>query len=131
MPPPGSQNDGVVQTPQTRFVRICRCSTGASPAALTRNSAGAAPAGEQLPLHAGRFNERLVLSLAATKACLFLDDELNILPTSAEGQTAPLPDGAALGVQQQDPELKELCDSLADTQVCLFGAFIPRLARLW
>ena len=75
------------------------------------------PAAEQLPLHAGRFNERLVLSLAATKACLFLDDELNILPTSAEGQTAPLPDGAALGVQPQDPELKELCDSLADTQV--------------
>ena len=66
-----------------------------------------------------------MLSLAATKACLFLDDELNILPTSAEGQNAPLPDGAALGSQPQDPELKELCDSLADTQVHSYVVTTP------
>lgn len=34
------------------------------------------------PLHAGRFNERLVLSLASCRNCILMDDELNILPTS-------------------------------------------------
>ena len=32
---------------------------------------------------AGRFNERLVLSLATNPACLLMDDELNVLPTSS------------------------------------------------
>lgn len=31
---------------------------------------------------AGRFNERLVLSLASNPHCLIMDDELNVLPTS-------------------------------------------------
>ena len=31
---------------------------------------------------AGRFNERLVLSLASCPHCLLMDDELNVLPTS-------------------------------------------------
>jgi N-acetyltransferase 10 len=31
----------------------------------------------------GRFNERLVLSLASNRNCILMDDELNILPTSA------------------------------------------------
>ena len=31
---------------------------------------------------AGRFNERLVLSLASCQNCILMDDELNILPTS-------------------------------------------------
>ena len=31
----------------------------------------------------GRFNERLVLSLAGCASCLLLDDELNVLPTSS------------------------------------------------
>lgn len=30
----------------------------------------------------GRFNERLVLSLASCPHCLLMDDELNVLPTS-------------------------------------------------
>ena len=30
----------------------------------------------------GRFNERLVLSLASCSAAILMDDELNILPTS-------------------------------------------------
>ena len=31
---------------------------------------------------AGRFNERLVLSLASCQNCVLMDDELNVLPTS-------------------------------------------------
>ena len=31
----------------------------------------------------GRFNERMVLSLASCPHCLLLDDELNVLPTSS------------------------------------------------
>ena len=31
----------------------------------------------------GRFNERLVLSLASCPHCLMMDDELNVLPTSS------------------------------------------------
>jgi hypothetical protein len=30
----------------------------------------------------GRFNERFILSLASCKACVVMDDELNILPIS-------------------------------------------------
>ena len=47
---------------------------------------------------AGRFNERLVLSLASNPACILMDDELNILPTSSHvANIKPLPrddDGA-------------------------------------
>lgn len=32
----------------------------------------------------GRFNERLVLSLASCPNCILMDDELNILPTSTQ-----------------------------------------------
>ena len=38
------------------------------------------------PLHqdvTGRFNERLILSLASCHHCLMMDDELNVLPTSS------------------------------------------------
>lgn len=31
----------------------------------------------------GRFNERMVLSLASCPNCLLMDDELNVLPTSS------------------------------------------------
>lgn len=31
----------------------------------------------------GRFNERFLLSLASCKACVVMDDELNILPLSS------------------------------------------------
>lgn len=34
------------------------------------------------PCLPGRFNERLVLSLASCQNCILMDDELNILPTS-------------------------------------------------
>lgn len=43
---------------------------------------------------AGRFNERLVLSLASCPHCLLMDDELNVLPTSSLiRHIAPLPTG--------------------------------------
>ena len=43
-------------------------------------------------LCSGRFNERLVLSLASNPACILMDDELNILPTSSHvANIKPLP----------------------------------------
>jgi hypothetical protein len=38
----------------------------------------------------GRFNERLVLSLASCPNCLMMDDELNVLPTSRYGTSMAL-----------------------------------------
>ena len=78
---------------------------------------------------AGRFNERLVLSLASCPTCILMDDELNILPTSSHvARIAPLPladDGTPAvptASASSAAELKELVASLADTQVqnCLF-----------
>lgn len=40
------------------------------------------PTSMRQPRHAGRFNERLVLSLACNPNCIMMDDELNILPSS-------------------------------------------------
>ena len=70
--------------------------------------------------HVGRFNERMVLSLASNPSCLLVDDELNILPTSSHVRNIePLPaDGqAALEADGRDTDLKSLSDSLADTLV--------------
>ena len=82
---------------------------------------------------AGRFNERLVLSLASCPTCILMDDELNILPTSshvarivpvplADDGTPDVPSASAASAA----ELKELIASLADTQVRMgdrgFGA---------
>ncbi len=40
----------------------------------------------------GRFNERFILSLASCKACVVMDDELNILPISTSIRSiTPLP----------------------------------------
>lgn len=40
----------------------------------------------------GRFNERFILSLAACRACVVMDDELNILPISTHIRSiTPLP----------------------------------------
>ncbi|DBA78245.1 TPA: hypothetical protein ACH3X2_008199 [Trebouxia sp. C0005] len=66
----------------------------------------------------GRFNERMVLSLASNPSCLLVDDELNILPTSSHVRNIePLPaDGqTALEADGRDTDLKGLSDSLADT----------------
>ena len=70
----------------------------------------------------GRFNERMVLSMSKGENCMLLDDELNILPTSSlvkDIRAAPAQEGevlkSALGFEITQ-ELKDLCDSLADTQ---------------
>ena len=68
----------------------------------------------------GRFNERLVLSLASNPNCIIMDDELNILPTSSRvREIKPIErneDGSALiPASQNIGELKELVDSLQDT----------------
>jgi hypothetical protein len=71
----------------------------------------------------GRFNERLVLSLAGCPNCLLMDDELNLLPTSSlVASIEPVPLDSD-GLPLDDPsrasaaELKDLAASLADTQV--------------
>ncbi len=72
---------------------------------------------------AGRFNERMVLSMASCPNILLVDDELNVLPTSTmiksiepvELDEDGLPrNSAALAAQR---ELKQLGESLSDTQV--------------
>ncbi|KAK9786287.1 hypothetical protein WJX73_003109 [Symbiochloris irregularis] len=70
----------------------------------------------------GRFNERLVLSLASMGSCLFMDDELNILPSSSQARALqPVTlgaDGKAFNPEADAAasELQELIESLSDTQ---------------
>ena len=79
---------------------------------------------QQSACGAARFNERLVLSLASNPNCLLMDDELNVLPTSSHVKAiAPVPlgedgrpDVPGSGAEAA-AELKDLCESLADTQV--------------
>ncbi|PNG99213.1 hypothetical protein TSOC_015014, partial [Tetrabaena socialis] len=82
----------------------------------------------------GRFNERLVLSLAGCPHCLLLDDELNVLPTSSLIRfIEPLPTGPD-GLPLEDPgraakeELAGLAGSLADTQPA--GSLVARCRTL-
>jgi N-acetyltransferase 10 len=65
-----------------------------------------------------RFNERFILSLGSCESCLVVDDELNVLPVSGGKNVKPLPpptteDEGVIGAKK---ELKEIKDSLADTQ---------------
>lgn len=64
-----------------------------------------------------RFNERFILSLAGCPDCLFLDDELNVLPISKGKDIEPLPEQGGKGTtkSQEDAELKELKSSLEGT----------------
>ncbi|KAJ3931785.1 MAG: GNAT acetyltransferase 2-domain-containing protein [Lentinula lateritia] len=61
-----------------------------------------------------RFNERFILSLAACPDCLFLDDELNVLPLSKGKDIEPLPEqnGKETTRSQENAELRELQNSL-------------------
>ncbi|KAJ3850263.1 GNAT acetyltransferase 2-domain-containing protein [Lentinula lateritia] len=61
-----------------------------------------------------RFNERFILSLAACPDCLFLDDELNVLPLSKGKDIEPLPEQNGKGTtrNQENAELRELKNSL-------------------
>ena len=75
-------------------------------------------------LRVGRFNERLVLSLASNPNCIIMDDELNILPTSSRvREIKPIErneDGSPLTpASQTADELKELIDSLQDTMASI------------
>ena len=71
-----------------------------------------------------RFNERFILSLGDCIGCLVLDDELNILPISSTVERLPVSEGLGSGLGDgdadfsgyiEDPELRELKESLADT----------------
>ncbi|NWX69039.1 NAT10 acetyltransferase, partial [Alca torda] len=66
----------------------------------------------------GRFNERFILSLASCKNCIVIDDQLNILPISTHvANITPVPPQSQEdSLQPQDLELKELKESLQDTQ---------------
>ncbi|NXI93775.1 NAT10 acetyltransferase, partial [Psophia crepitans] len=65
----------------------------------------------------GRFNERFILSLASCKNCIVIDDQLNILPISSHvANITPVPPQSQVMLRPQDLELKELKESLQDTQ---------------
>ncbi|KAL0578886.1 N-acetyltransferase 10 [Marasmius crinis-equi] len=64
-----------------------------------------------------RFNERFILSLGSCPDCLFLDDELNVLPISKGKDIVPYEPSASTSSSKEDTELKELRDSLSDTPV--------------
>ncbi|KAI9292207.1 DUF699-domain-containing protein [Neoconidiobolus thromboides FSU 785] len=63
-----------------------------------------------------RFNERFILSLGASESCLVVDDELNVLPISAAKNITALPSEYSLKDSEREEELKELKESLIDTQ---------------
>ena len=65
-----------------------------------------------------RFNERFVLSLGSCDSCLFVDDELNVLPISGGKNVKPLPplDLEDEGNTKMRRELDGIKESLVDTQ---------------
>lgn len=65
-----------------------------------------------------RFNERFVLSLGSCDYCLFVDDELNVLPISGGKNVKPLPppDPEEEGQTKARKELDGIKESLVDTQ---------------
>ena len=65
-----------------------------------------------------RFNERFLLSLAQCSAALVVDDELNVLPisTAAKNFLSTHQPSEEARVDAHAVELKELCESLKDTQ---------------
>ncbi len=65
-----------------------------------------------------RFNERFVLSLGSCDSCLFVDDELNVLPISGgkNVKPLPLPDPDSEGKSTSRRELEKIKESLVDSQ---------------
>jgi len=65
-----------------------------------------------------RFNERFVLSLGSCDSCLFVDDELNVLPISGGKNVTPLPppDIDDEGKTKARKELDGIKESLVDSQ---------------
>ncbi|KAF7302818.1 RNA cytidine acetyltransferase [Mycena kentingensis (nom. inval.)] len=62
-----------------------------------------------------RFNERFILSLGSCEDCLFLDDELNVLPISRGKDIAPLEDDDVPKTTPDHAQLISLRESLAET----------------
>ncbi|CAH9071184.1 unnamed protein product [Cuscuta epithymum] len=64
----------------------------------------------------GRFNERFLLSLASCKACIVMDDELNILPISSHMKSiSPVPaQEDSEGLSEAEHDLKNLKEQLND-----------------
>lgn len=62
----------------------------------------------------GRFNERFLLSLASCKACVVMDDELNILPISSHMKSiTPVPSKEnSEGLSESEQDLKNLKEQL-------------------
>jgi len=65
-----------------------------------------------------RFNERFILSLSSCNKCLVIDDQLRILPISLQSSniTAVTPKTKEDSMTKEEVELRELKDSLQDTQ---------------
>lgn len=65
-----------------------------------------------------RFNERFVLSLGSCDSCLFVDDELNVLPISGGKNVKPLPppDPDDDGNPKSRKELDSIKENLVDSQ---------------
>jgi N-acetyltransferase 10 len=65
---------------------------------------------------AGRFNERFLLSLASCKACVVMDDELNILPLSSHIRsiTQVPTEKDSEGLSEAERDLKSLKEDLSD-----------------
>ncbi|KAL8945931.1 MAG: hypothetical protein Q9222_007602, partial [Ikaeria aurantiellina] len=64
-----------------------------------------------------RFNERFVLSLGSCEACLFVDDELNVLPISGGKNVKPLPPAdPEVETSTTTKELSRIKENLVDSQ---------------
>lgn len=65
-----------------------------------------------------RFNERFVLSLGSCDSCLFVDDELNVLPISGGKNVKPLPppDAEDEGELKSKKELDGIKEGLVESQ---------------
>lgn len=63
-----------------------------------------------------RFNERFLLSLADCQNCLVVDDQLNVLPISGGRHVKRLPPKDDDDISPKEQELKDLKESLQDTQ---------------
>lgn len=64
----------------------------------------------------GRFNERFLLSIASCKACVVMDDELNILPISSHIRSitpAPVKEDSE-GLSEAERDLKNLKEELSE-----------------
>ncbi|KAF6229909.1 hypothetical protein HO133_004246 [Letharia lupina] len=75
-----------------------------------------------------RFNERFVLSLGSCDSCLFVDDELNVLPISGGKNVKPLPppNPEDEGNTKARRELDSIKESLVDTQPV---GFLVKIAK--